>query len=168
MKIEQIALLLFLLFLIILSITSNYKEQFLQECQTNTDCKSCASASGCAWCPAKNKCMDSTLLKSTDIDCNQMNTIKSSFACTNYPARDVLKNELLYADRIEDKQRPPNVYTAPNMEYSNETVMGELSHLKGEMKEYQYALPGIVTNTMQNNMRPLIMSQLLPNYEVCS
>lgn len=164
MKIQQIALALFLLYLFYISIS--YKESFV-DCSVNTDCKSCASASGCAWCPAKNICMNSTSLKSTDIDCNQMNTIKSSFACTNQPAKDVLKNEPLYADRIEDKQKPPNVYTAPNMEYSNETVMGELSHLKGEMKEYQYALPGIVTNTMQNNMRPLIMSQLLPNYEVC-
>ena len=165
MKIEQIALLLFLIFLIILSITTIYKEQFIQECQTNTDCKSCASSSGCSWCPAKKKCMISTSLKSTDIDCNQMNTINSSFACTNYLAKDVLENEPLYADRIEDKQRPPNVYTTPNMEYSNETVMGELSYLKGEIKDYQDAIPDIVTNTMQNNMRPLLIGSLLSPYE---
>jgi hypothetical protein len=45
------------------------------------------------------------------------------------------------------------------MEYSHETIMGEMSHLKGELKDFQDALPDIITNTMQNNIQPILMSQ---------
>jgi hypothetical protein len=168
MKVEQIAILVFLIFLIILTVTTVYKEQFVSgDCNNNTDCKSCANQSGCSWCPAKKICMQSNSLKSTDTECNQMNTIQSSFSCTNRTT-NALSDENLYKDHIQDRPKPPNVFTTPNMEYSNETVMGELSHLKGELKGFQYALPGIVTNTMKNNIQPLIMSQLLPNYEPCN
>ena len=156
-KLHQMLLLLFLLYVFYISTT--YKEQFLQECQTNKSCKSCADQSGCSWCPAKKTCMNSTSLKSTDTECNQMNTINSSFACINQPAVNILKNEPLYTDRIQEKPRPPNVFIAPNMEYSHETIMGEMSHLKGELKDFQDALPDIITNTMQNNIQPILMSQ---------
>lgn len=148
MKIEQIALLLFLIFLIILTITSIYKEQFInQACQTNTDCKSCADSSGCSWCPSKNACIQSKS-RSTD-ECNQMNTISSSSEC--------------YSDEnyISEKPKPPNVYTVPSMEYSNETVMAEMKHIKHDMTHFKHELPRIITNTMQNSMKPLLIGALL-------
>ena len=148
MKIEQIALLIFLIFLIILTITSMYKEQFLnQECQTNTDCKSCANSSGCSWCPSKNVCIQSKSIRSTD-ECNQMNTISSSFTCD-------------LQDSISEKPKPPNVYTTPHMEYSNETVMAEMKHIKHDITNFQHELPRIITNTMQNSMKPLLIGALL-------
>jgi len=147
MKIEQIAL-LFLIFLIILTITSIYKEQFItQECQTNTDCKSCADSSGCSWCPSKNACIQSKS-RTTD-ECNKMNTISSSSEC--------------YSDIIEDKPKPPNVYTVPRMEYSNETVMAEMKHIKSDMTDFKHELPRIIASTMQNNMKPLLIGALLDN-----
>jgi len=156
-KIHQLLLLLFLVFLFVIS--SNYKESFA-DCGSYTNCKTCATASGCSWCPLKKICLKSKSIKGTD-ECNLMNTINSPYACSSESS---YINDKIYTDRIPDKPRPPNVYTSPEMMYSNETVMGELHHMKNEVRDFRHDLPRIVTNTMQHNMRPLLLGALLHPY----
>ena len=109
----------FIVLILILFFSKKQKEGFLNEyCQTYTDCTSCANASGCSWCSATKLCLDSTVLKSTDEKCNQINAINSSFRCksdqTNpsNPSDSQLDSLFgLYRDKIKNNIPPPNVYT---------------------------------------------------------
>ena len=136
------------IFLILLFVCSTaYKESFLSACGQYTDCTSCARSSGCSWCPQSNVCLDSTTLKSTDTSCNQTNTIASEFTCSsgntiasdskiaNSPIQDPL-----YANQIADKVKPPNAYANPDMEYSPETVMANLTDIRNTLAMYQQQL----------------------------
>jgi hypothetical protein len=98
-----------------------------------SDCKGCASASGCSWCPSKNSCISSELLKSSDLQCNQFNTVTSFDQCNINP------NSL----SIADKPKPPNVYHIDTLNssdiddshspYSANTVMGQLHHMENKL-----------------------------------
>ncbi len=110
-------------------------------CGMHQSCKMCASAEGCSWCPKTKECKRSSFLTLEDKDCNQNNSISSIEHCgkNNTPEID-LKDDLLYRDRIADRVRPPNVYSNPEMEYSNETVMGNLSDIRREVKRVDHQL----------------------------
>ena len=157
---------LFLL-VIILYLTQTYKETFLDNyCDQYTSCSSCASASGCSWCPQSKKCLQSTSLKSTDTQCNQMNTIQSSFRCTTDnipPPQDVKEDRAdyaLYKNLIAEKVPPPNVYMTEDMEYTPETVMANLNSVRNQLNEYEKMFPDTVASTVQNQIQPIIKSIL--------
>ena len=173
MKYFFITAFMILLLAIILSI--KHKEGFLENlCPTYTTCGTCAAASGCSWCPANKTCIQSTSLKSTDPQCNQMNTINSSFSCAgdetdskdSNASNDVMYDFTLYKNRITDRIPPPNVYTNSDMEYSPETVMGAVNHLEQDLYQYQQGLPGIIASSMENQIGPMVKGVLGNNYYI--
>jgi hypothetical protein len=151
------------LLVIILVSSYTYKEGFLDAyCDQYADCISCAGASGCSWCPKSKLCLKSYSLKSTDKDCNQANTISSNFLCSSEISERIAptlvkENDLdvyqLYKDQIANKIPPPNVYSNPDMEYSPETVMANVSHLRKEVE------------TEKDNIRTLIRNITSPSIE---
>lgn len=62
----------------------------------------------------------------------------------------------LHKSQIADKTHPPNVYTTHNMEYSPETVMAEVGHLRNDLHLYQVQLPDTVASTIENMPFPNI------------
>lgn len=161
---------------IILVATNTYKEGFLDSyCDQYKDCNDCANASGCSWCPTSKVCLKSTSLKSTDKSCNQMNTISSAFLCKSelsdkIPPKNAKADDLydfeLYRSQIADKVRPPNVYTNPDMEYSPETVMGNMNHLQHDLERDRTNLPTVIASTVQNQIRPMVHGILSDNYYI--
>ena len=158
-------------------ISTNVKEGFLEDyCRAHQTCFDCTNASGCSWCPQKKTCLLSTSLKSTDPHCNQNNTLSSSFLCKSeiqdkipsdaVVSHDVLYDYALYRNQITDRIPPPNVFTTSDMEYSPETVMGNVNHLEKELKLNQANLPGIIATTVQNNIRPMVNGILSDNYYI--
>ena len=152
---------------IILYMTMSYKEEFLDNyCDQYTSCGTCSSASGCSWCPQSKKCLQSTSLKSTDTQCNQMNTIQSSFRCTSDnipPSQDIKQDRAdyaLYKNLIAEKVPPPNVYMNEQMEYSPETVMANLNSVRNQLNEYEKMFPDTVASTVQNQIQPIVRSIL--------
>ena len=152
-------------------ISTHYKEEFFQDfCASQSDCKTCANTSGCSWCPAGKRCLSSNLLKSTDVKCNQMNTISSAFLCDSpiasaYSIEDNPES-VLYKDQIADRVRPPNVYMNDDMEYSPETVMSNVTNLRNDLHMYQNQLPDIVAASVENNIRPMVSGILSDNYYI--
>jgi hypothetical protein len=131
---------------------------FMTKCNYN-DCKTCTEHSGCSWCP-KRGCIDSTLLKPTDKECNPINAIGSSFLCTDQKSPKVDMNETIYHDQIKEKVKPPNVYLTDNKEYTPETVMGNLNEVRESLKRYQMDLPGIVATSVQDNIKPMVKGMI--------
>jgi len=103
-----------------------------------SDCKSCASASGCSWCPATNQCMLSSSLKGSDAECNSLNTITSFDQCTTSVS---LPEPEFYSNAIEDRVKPPNVFQNKVESYSPETVMGHLHHIQHRVDSLFQQLP---------------------------
>lgn len=130
--------LLLALILIFIAVTIPYTESFLSAC-TGTDCASCANQSGCSWCEQTKTCMNTQLLKSTDAQCNHLNTISSSFLCDMQPTTSINEpnKEILYKDQIADRVRPPNVYITDDMQYTPETIMGNLNDVRQTLAVYQ-------------------------------
>ena len=161
-------IILLILFLILLSISIKYREGFLSQC-TGIDCKSCADQSGCSWCKQTNACIPTQLIKSTDLQCNSLNVISSSFLCKNQETNlnDLINpnNEQLYKDQIADRVRPPNVYMNPNMEYSPETVMATLNDVKQTVDQYNMKLPDTIATSITDNIQPMVKGILSDRYQ---
>jgi len=68
---KYIIILLGLLILIMMYTKEGFEEI---DCGKYKDCKTCATESGCSWCPKTKSCVYTNELKSTDV-CNQMNVI---------------------------------------------------------------------------------------------
>ena len=155
-----------LILLFILSIS--YRESF-NTC-TGTDCKSCSSQSGCAWCDETKKCVESTTLKSTGSACNQRNAITSSFLCPDVVAASYTgkvndpKEEQIYRDQIADRVRPPNVGMNDEMQYSPETIMGNLNELRHTLADYQQQLPDMISSSVENSIQPMVKGLLSSPY----
>lgn len=132
---------------------------FMTKCDYN-DCKTCADHSGCSWC--KSGCVDSTLLKPTDKDCNPVNAITSSFLCTEKKSPNITIDPL-YHDQIKEKVKPPNVYLS-DKEYTPETVMGNLNEVRETLKRYQMDLPGMVATSVEDNIKPMVKGMLSSTY----
>uniref|UniRef100_A0A6C0KVB4 PSI domain-containing protein n=1 Tax=viral metagenome TaxID=1070528 RepID=A0A6C0KVB4_9ZZZZ len=140
----------FILLVISFFLSKSFKESFeVSTCNQQTSCQTCAGANGCSWCPTSNTCLKSTDLTTNNPDCNQNNTISSAFSCpsaqTTQPdiARS-LTSDSLYQNQVADRVRPPNAYSNPDMEYSNETVMAELHDVREQIKSGQAMLPEVV------------------------
>jgi len=167
-----------LVFLVLLMLlTTKVKEGFLNAyCQTYNDCTSCAQASGCSWCSKSKVCLDSTTLKSTDKNCNQMNTIHSAFLCKSeiedeIPPESIVSNDImadfsLYKNKITDKIPPPNLYMNGEIKYSNEDVVSFANNVKTSIQDYQKSLPGIVATSVVDQIKPMVKGILSENYYI--
>ncbi len=163
--------------LILLIISNKTKESFLSDyCNQNKDCKSCASSSGCSWCPTDKVCLISTSLKSTDKSCNQMNSISSTFRCQSeidnkIPPKEVVQKDILYdyqlfKNQIANKIPPPNVYITEHEEYSPETIMGNMNNIQNQISNYEKNIPDIISSTVQNQIKPMVKGILSDNYYI--
>jgi hypothetical protein len=157
--------------------TQHTKEGFLNDyCQQFKDCNSCASASGCSWCPKAKSCLNSTTLKSTDKDCNQMNVINSNFSCQSemkdkipppfVETNDILYDWTLYKNKITDKIPPPNLYMAGKIKYSNEDVISNSNDVRNYITNLHTELPGIIASGVENNIKPMVKGILSENYYI--
>jgi hypothetical protein len=159
--------------------TKSTKEGFLADyCAKNKTCMDCSSASGCSWCPKSNVCLTSTTLKSTDKNCNQNNTIASSFRCPSaggvepptlpesIASNDVLYDFSLYKNRITDKIPPPNLYMAGEMKVSNEDLLSNMNDVRNDIKNYKIEMPGIIASTVEQNIKPMVNGILSENYYI--
>jgi hypothetical protein len=160
-------------------VSNNHKEGFLADyCAKNKSCMECSSSSGCSWCPKSKVCLTSTLLKSTDETCNQMNTISSSFRCPeaggievptlidDIASNDVLYDFSLYKNRITDKIPPPNLYMNGKIKVSNEDLLSNMNDVRNDMRNIHKELPGIVASGVQNNIKPMVKGILAENYYI--
>lgn len=174
-RLISIGVCIFIIYLLI--ITTKKKEGFLNAyCNTYTDCISCANASGCSWCPKGKTCLNSTLLKSTDKECNQMNTVTSAFLCSKeidnkVPPEAVVSNDImydytLYKNKITDKIPPPNVYMSGKVDYSLQDVVSNTDNLRNDLNNYQTELPGIIASSVENQIKPMVKGILSENYYI--
>ncbi len=179
MKIGRI--LFFTLFIAaILFIVSKYYrreilEKFISYCDNNTDCKSCANASGCSWCPKTKVCLPSTLLKSTDVSCNQNNTISSSFRCKSVIDGEELPSDIkfedqydfiLYKDQIKDRIPPPNTYISGKVHYSPADIISNTNNVRNNIDNLHLELPGIISSAVENQIKPMVNGILSQNYYI--
>jgi len=169
---------LFILILIVL-ITQKQKEGFLADyCAKYKSCMECSSASGCSWCATGDVCLTSTTLKSTDKECNQMNTISSSFRCPSakgiepptlpdaIASNDVLYDFSLYKNRITDKILPPNLYMAGEMKVSNEDLLSNMNDVRNDISNYKTEMPGIIASSVEGQIKPMVKGILAENYYI--
>ena len=70
----------------------------------------------------------------------------------------------LYQDQIADRVRPPNVGLIDQMEYSPETVMGNLNEVQQNLTNYQRDLPGIISSSVENSIQPMVKGLLSSTY----
>ena len=152
-----------------------YVETFLaSRCAQYNSCASCSNASGCSWCPKGNACLSSTSLKSTDKQCNQSNTITSSFRCNDVDAiakdmKDKASDAEQYdfaafKDRIANKIPPPNAYMSEKIKYSNEDVVSNMNDVRNYISNLRLDLPGIITSSMENGIKPMVKGVLSQNF----
>ena len=165
----------FLLLCIALFISQESKEAFLDDvCSTNTDCTSCANASGCSWCPNASRCLSSRILKSTDPNCNQSNTISASFRCDtatktepgpeSNASNQILFDFPLYKNQIKDKIPPPNAFTTDELEYTPETVMAQSNQLRNDLQNLYTNLPDTIAASLEDQIQPMVKGILSDNY----
>jgi hypothetical protein len=139
---------------------------------------SCSSASGCSWCPNSKVCLTSTTLKSTDKDCNQNNTISSSFRCKSadgvevptlpeaIESNDVMYEFSLYKNRITDKIPPPNLYMAGEVKVSPADLLSNMNNIRNDLTNYQLNLPTIISSTVHDQIKPMVKGVLSENYYI--
>jgi len=163
--------------MLVMIFTQSTKEGFLNDyCQTFNNCVDCASASGCSWCPKAKKCIGSTTLKSTDKECNQMNVINSSFSCQSQmkdkippPAvesNDILYDWTLYRNKISDRIPPPNIFTTEKVKYTNQDVISNMNNVRNDLDNLYTELPGIVQQSVETGIKPMVKGILSENYYI--
>jgi len=181
MKVKHYMATLVILLLLLLAVlfTQKIKEGFQQQyCQRFKNCMDCSSASGCSWCGKGNICLTSTTLKSTDKECNQMNTISSSFRCPGadgietptlpeaIASNDVMYDFSLYKNRITDKIPPPNLYMAGEINVSNEDLLSNMNDVRNDITNYRKEMPGIIASSVEEQIRPMVRGILSDNYYI--
>jgi hypothetical protein len=179
MKTSYIFIVILFILLVAIVVSTKHREGFLNDyCAQNKDCTSCASASGCSWCPKSKVCLISTSLKSTDPNCNQNNTIASSFRCqgaegvpdTTLPeaiaSNDVMYDFSLYKNRITDKIPPPNLYMAGELKVSNEDLLSNMNDVRNDITNYKLEMPGIISSAVEGQIKPMVKGILSENYYI--
>lgn len=170
----QIALLITLFFVVFIK---NVKENFEPiPCSTHTNCKDCASRSGCTWCPKTKTCLDVRTLKSTDKDCNMENTVTSEFRCDNILPDGTLpkvnKGDVeqydftLYKNRISNNLPPPNTYMTGKLEYNQAEIMGSVNNVRNDLRNFRLELPGVIASSVEDNIKPMVKGILSENYYI--
>lgn len=179
MKVKYFFMTALIILMLVMIFTQTTKEGFQQHyCQRFKNCMECSSASGCSWCPKGKVCLTSTTLKSTDKECNQMNTISSSFLCPSaggietptlpeaIESDDVMYEFSLYKNRITDKIPPPNLYMAGEMKVSNEDILSNGNDIRNDIKNNREELPGLIASTVEQQIRPMVRGILSENYYI--
>jgi hypothetical protein len=179
MKLKYLFIPALIFLILIVIVTQKQKEGFLANyCAKYKSCMDCSSASGCSWCSKGNVCLTSTTLKSTDKECNQMNTISSSFRCPSaegiepptlpeaIASNDVLYDFSLYKNRITDKIPPPNLYMAGEMKVSNEDLLSNMNDVRNDITNYQIEMPGIIASSVEGQIKPMVKGILSENYYI--
>lgn len=179
MKVKYFFMTALVILMLVMIFTQTTKEGFQQQyCQRFKNCMDCSSASGCSWCAKANVCLTSTTLKSTDRECNQMNTISSSFRCPSaggvepptlpeaIASNDVMYEFSLYKNRITDKIPPPNLYMAGEVKVSNEDLLSNMNDVRNDITNYKFEMPGIVASTVEDQIRPMVRGILSENYYI--
>ena len=179
MKVKYFFMTALVILMLAVLYTKATKEGFLDDyCQRFKNCTDCSSASGCSWCPKSKVCLTSTTLKSTDKDCNQNNTITSSFLCKSadgiepptlpeaIASNDVMYDFSLYKNRITDRIPPPNLYMAGEMKVSNEDLLSNMNDVRNDIKNSRQELPGLIASTVQDQIRPMVKGILGENYYI--
>lgn len=170
----QIALIFTLLLVFFIK---NMKEGFQPiPCSVHTDCQTCSSSSGCAWCPKKKECIDVRTLKSTDKDCNMSNTVTSNFRCSDILDDGKLPkdnkgdieqyNFKLYKNRIPNNLPPPNVYITGKLDYNQAEIMSNLNDVRNYLINSSKELPGVIASSVENNIKPMVKGILSENYYI--
>ncbi len=166
-----------LLILIILGLykTNRIKENFIDNyCSKYNDCKTCAESSGCSWCPKSQVCLSNNSLKSTDKNCNQMNTISSGFRCSSEIAGEFPNNgvqttkhftdKTLWEDKIANKLPPANVGISDTVYYSNEDLTSNMNQIRNTTKNLITELPSIISTTVEDQIAPMVKGILSSNH----
>ena len=179
MKVKYFFMTALVILMLAVLYTKSSKEGFLNNyCGGFKTCTDCSSASGCSWCPKAKTCLTSTTLKSTDADCNQNNTIASSFICPSaegiepptlpeaIASNDVLYDFSLYKNRITDKIPPPNLYMAGEVKVSNQDLLSNMNDVRNDITNYRIEMPGIIASTVQEQIRPMVRGILGENYYI--
>jgi hypothetical protein len=179
MKTSYIFIIVLFILLVAITVSTKHKEGFLNNyCAQNKDCTSCASASGCSWCPKSKVCLISTTLKSTDPNCNQNNTIASSFRCqwaegVEMPtlpeaiaSNDIMYDFSLYKNRITDKIPPPNLYMSGELKVSNEDLLSNMNDVRNDITNYKLEMPGIISSAVEGQIKPMVKGVLSDNYYI--
>lgn len=179
MKVKYFFMTALVILVLAVIFTQKTKEGFQQQyCQRFKNCMDCSSASGCSWCGKGNVCLTSTTLKSTDKECNQMNTISSSFLCPAaggietptlpeaIASNDVMYEFSLYKNRITDKIPPPNLYMAGKIKVSNEDILSNGNDIRNDIKNNREELPGLIASTVEDQIRPMVRGILSENYYI--
>lgn len=144
---------IFMIVLLILGLALLYVSQISQEpyidryCNEHGNCKECMKISGCAWCPLAKKCKLASTIKSEE-NCNPDNVITVLDQCNT---KDESTFEETYDEMslIHDNAKPPGVYVSSEKEYSNQTVMADVSKLREEVSHLEQELPDIIASTVQ-------------------
>ena len=144
--------------------TEGFQEEY--KCSEYTDCKTCADSSGCSWCPKAKLCIFSKNILSTG-ECNQMNVLNSSSGCDVKNNSSSMGNKRknkrydlsLYENQINNKFVPPNVYTAHNVEYSNEDVISNTNNVRNEIDNLRKDMPYICSRAVYNIINPTDISR---------
>ena len=179
MKVKYFFMTALVILILAVIFTKSVKEGFLDDyCGRFKNCTDCSSASGCSWCPKGKTCLTSTTLKSTDKECNQNNTITSSFLCPAadgiepptlpeaIASDDVMYEFSLYKNRITDKIPPPNLYMAGEVKVSNQDLLSNMNDVRNDIKNNREELPGLIASTVQDQIRPMVRGILGENYYI--
>ena len=169
---------LILLFLIVIA-TQKQKEGFFADyCAQHKSCMDCSNSSGCSWCSSGNVCLTSSTLKSTDKECNQMNTISSSFLCPaangiepptlpeTIDSDQIMYDFSLYKNRITDKIPPPNLYMINELKVSNQDLLSNMNDVRNDITNYRTEMPGIIASTVEQQIKPMVKGILAENYYI--
>jgi hypothetical protein len=179
MKLKHILMVTLIILFLLMIASTKIKEGFLENyCAKYTTCMDCSSASGCSWCPTAKVCLTSTTLKSTDKECNQNNTIASSFRCPSaggietqtlpeaIESNDVMYDFSLYKNRITDKIPPPNLYMAGEVKISNQDLLSNMNDVRNDIANYKIEMPGIIASTVEEQIKPMVKGVLSENYYI--
>jgi hypothetical protein len=93
----------------------------------------------------------------------------SSFLCpatiqAAYKGNSNPTTEPLYRDQIADRVRPPNVGITDDMQYTPETVMGNLNEVRQTLAAYHTQLPDIISSSVEDSIQPMVKGLLSATY----
>lgn len=104
-----------------------------------------------------------------------MNTIASQFRCKSIaedevPPKDVTFEEqydfTLYKDKIKNRIPPPNAYTSGKVDYSPADIVSNTNNVRNDVANLQIELPGIISSSVENQIRPMVRGILSENYYI--
>lgn len=104
-----------------------------------------------------------------------MNTIASQFRCKSIaedevPPKDTTFEEqydfVLYKDKIKNRIPPPNAYTSGKVDYSPADIVSNTNNVRNDVSNLQIELPGIISSSVENQIRPMVRGILSENYYI--